>query len=41
MNTEVTDITPLDDLDTLLGPVEKTRGNVPEDDEPSEQSTLP
>jgi len=39
MNAEVTDVTPLDDLDTLLGPVEETRGNVPENDEPFEQSS--
>jgi hypothetical protein len=31
MNAEVTDVTPLDDLDTLLGPAEKTRTvDVPE-----------
>jgi hypothetical protein len=31
MNADVTDVTPLDDLDTRLGPAEDTRGNVPED----------
>jgi hypothetical protein len=30
MNADVTDITPLDDLDTLLGPAEETREDVPE-----------
>ena len=25
MNADVTDVTPLDDLDTLLGPAEETR----------------
>ena len=29
MNAEVTDVTPLDDLDTLLGPAEDTREDVP------------
>jgi hypothetical protein len=31
MNADVTDVTPLDDLDTLLGPVEETRQDVPEE----------
>lgn len=31
MNADVTDVTPLDDLDTLLGPAEETREDVPED----------
>jgi hypothetical protein len=31
MNAEITDVTPLDDLDTLLGPAEETRENVPEE----------
>lgn len=31
MNAEVTDVTPLDDLDTLLGPAEETRGEVSDD----------
>jgi hypothetical protein len=30
MNADVTDVTPLDDLDTLLGPVEETREDVPD-----------
>ena len=30
MNADVTDVTPLDDLDTLLGPAEETREDVPE-----------
>ena len=31
MNADVTDVTPLDDLDTLLGPAEETRTvDVPE-----------
>jgi hypothetical protein len=39
MNAEVTDVTPLDDLDTLLGPAENTRGNVPgENDDEQPQS---
>jgi hypothetical protein len=29
MNADVTDVTPLDDLDTLLGPAEDTREDVP------------
>ena len=33
MNADVTDVTPLDDLDTLLGPAEDTREEVP-DNEP-------
>jgi hypothetical protein len=42
MNIEVTDVTPLDDLDTLLGPVEDTREDVPNDDQPShEHSSSP
>ena len=36
MNAEVTDVTPLDDLDTLLGPAEETREDVPKD-VPNEQ----
>ena len=40
MNVEITDVTPLDDLDTLLGPAEDTREDVPESNEPSpEQSS--
>ena len=35
MNAEVTDVTPLDDLDTLLGPAEDTREDVPNDDQPN------
>jgi hypothetical protein len=31
MNADVTDVTPLDDLDTLLGPAEETREDVPKD----------
>lgn len=31
MNAEITDVTPLDDLDTLLGPAEETRQDVPND----------
>jgi hypothetical protein len=32
MNADITDVTPLDDLDTLLGPAEETRTvDVPED----------
>jgi len=31
MNAEITDVTPLDDLDTHLGPVEETRQDVPEE----------
>jgi hypothetical protein len=41
MNAEITDVTPLDDLDTLLGPAEETRTvDVPENtrqDVPNEQ----
>jgi len=33
MNAEITDVTPLDDLDTLLGPAEETREDVPESNE--------
>ena len=36
MNAEVTDVTPLDDLDTLLGPAEETRGNVPNEQKADE-----
>jgi hypothetical protein len=36
MNADVTDVTPLDDLDTHLGPVEETRQDVPKD-VPNEQ----
>ncbi len=36
MNADVTDVTPLDDLDTLLGPAEETRQDVPKD-VPNEQ----
>ena len=40
MNADVTDVTPLDDLDTRLGPAENTRGNVPDEQHPSpEQSS--
>lgn len=34
MNAEVTDVTPLDDLDTLLGPAEDTREEVPDNEHP-------
>jgi hypothetical protein len=41
MNADVTDVTPLDDLDTLLGPAEETREDVPKEtrtvDVPNEQ----
>ena len=33
LNADVTDVTPLDDLDTLLGPVEETRQDVPKDND--------
>ena len=33
MNADVTDVTPLDDLDTLLGPAEDTREDVPNNDD--------
>jgi hypothetical protein len=36
MNADVTDVTPLDDLDTHLGPAEETRQDVPKD-VPNEQ----
>jgi len=36
MNAEITDVTPLDDLDTLLGPAEETREDVPESNEQSD-----
>jgi len=36
MNVEITDVTPLDDLDTLLGPAEETREDVPESNEQSD-----
>lgn len=36
MNADVTDVTPLDDLDTLLGPAEETREDVPESNEQSD-----
>jgi len=36
MNADITDVTPLDDLDTLLGPAEETRQDVPKD-VPNEQ----
>ena len=35
MNADVTDVTPLDDLDTHLGPAEDTREDVPESNEPN------
>ncbi len=35
MNADITDVTPLDDLDTLLGPAEDTREDVPESNEPN------
>lgn len=34
MNADVTDVTPLDDLDTHLGPATNTRGNVPNEQQP-------
>ena len=34
MNADVTDVTPLDDLDTLLGPAEETREDVPNVQQP-------
>ena len=36
MNAEVTDVTPLDDLDTLLGPAEETREDVPNEQKADE-----
>jgi len=36
MNADITDVTPLDDLDTLLGPAEETREDVPESNEQSD-----
>jgi hypothetical protein len=36
MNADVTDVTPLDDLDTLLGPAEEIREDVPESNEQSD-----
>ena len=36
MNAEVTDVTPLDDLDTLLGPAEDTREDVPNEQKADE-----
>jgi hypothetical protein len=38
MNAEVTDVTPLDDLDTLLGPAEETREDVPENEQKADES---
>ena len=40
MNAEITDVTPLDDLDTLLGPSKDTREEAPNNEQPSpEQSS--
>jgi hypothetical protein len=36
MNADVTDVTPLDDLDTLLGPAEETREDVPNEQKTDE-----
>jgi hypothetical protein len=36
MNADVTDVTPLDDLDTLLGPAEETREDVPDNGQHSQ-----
>jgi hypothetical protein len=36
MNADVTDVTPLDDLDTLLGPAEEIREDVPESNDQSD-----
>jgi hypothetical protein len=41
MNADVTDVTPLDDLDTLLGPAEDTREDVPNEQPSPEQSSSP
>jgi hypothetical protein len=38
MNADVTDVTPLDDLDTLLGPAEDTREDVPENEQKADES---
>jgi hypothetical protein len=37
MNAEVTDVTPLDDLDTLLGPAEETREDVPKNEQKADE----
>ncbi len=39
MNADITDVTPLDDLDTLLGPAEETREDVPNVQPSPEQSS--
>jgi hypothetical protein len=40
LNADVTDVTPLDDLDTHLGPVENTRENVPGEKSSTDEQQL-